>query len=590
MRATGSAVLAAGVIVATSAASQVLPQTAAPPLTIDVVAVTSDGSPVRDLRPEEVTVRLDGNARTVRSLQLVAGSDAPGPPSSAAMLAPPYETNAIPPGARSILLVIDDESLRSGDDARLKQAIAEMLTSLRATDRVALATVPQGGVRVDFTADRDRLTRASTAIGARAAASSVQDTLCHTRSVLDQLASTIDGVNGNPSPTILVLMTADLAGPRSDAGRAGQPAGACDVTQENFRAATRAFAGVRASFYLVQIEHAGGVAGDAMSRGGAVSASGIEHLADVMGAQTLGLARDNALNRIAKETAASYQLTFDAGAADRNGSLHRLDVSSTRAGLTVRAQPGVTRRTVTSTLRFVARTPVETLRDTNAYRDLPIRTTSVVSRRLADPNHRLMVIAMAEPIDAGTRIVSAAAALYDQTGKQAAAWVSRPEDLITPPVRGGLLVAPGTYRLRIAAADAAGHLGAVDSEVTVQLTTAGPLSMSSLAIGVSDASGDFKPRFELGPSDSTAAAFFELYGGRTNMQLGAAVEVAAAAGGPALVSAKPRWNSTSEPDRFTATTQLPIASLPPGDYVVRAILGVEGQPEGRILRTLRKTP
>jgi hypothetical protein len=238
----------------------------------------------------------------------------------------------------------------------------------------------------------------------------------------------------------------------------------------------------------------------------------------------------------------------------------------------------------------VARTPVETLRDTNAYRDLRIRTTSVVSRRLGDPNRRFMVIAMAEPVEAGTTIVSTAAALYDQSGRQIAVWISKPDDLVNPPVRAGLLAAPGTYRLRVAAADAAGRLGAVDSQVTAQLTPAGSLSLSSLVLGVTDASGDFRPKFELGPADSTAAAFFELYGGRTSMQLGAAVEVAAAPGGPALVSAQPRWNSTTESDRFTATAQLPIASLPPGDYIVRAIVRVEGQPEARILRTLRKTP
>ena len=33
---------------------------------------------------------------------------------------------------------------------------------------------------------------------------------------------------------------------------------------------------------------------------------------------------------------------------------------------------------------------------------------------------------------------------------------------------------------------------------------------------------------------------------------------------------------------------LPIAALPPSDYVVRAIVSVDGRPVGRVLRTLRK--
>jgi hypothetical protein len=34
---------------------------------------------------------------------------------------------------------------------------------------------------------------------------------------------------------------------------------------------------------------------------------------------------------------------------------------------------------------------------------------------------------------------------------------------------------------------------------------------------------------------------------------------------------------------------VPIASLPPGDYIIRAIVSVDGRPVGRVLRTLRKS-
>lgn len=41
-------------------------------------------------------------------------------------------------------------------------------------------------------------------------------------------------------------------------------------------------------------------------------------------------------------------------------------------------------------------------------------------------------------------------------------------------------------------------------------------------------------------------------------------------------------------NRYIATGVVPIGTLPPGDYVVRAIVGLEGQPMTRVTRTLRK--
>ena len=45
---------------------------------------------------------------------------------------------------------------------------------------------------------------------------------------------------------------------------------------------------------------------------------------------------------------------------------------------------------------------------------------------------------------------------------------------------------------------------------------------------------------------------------------------------------------SSEPDRFVATGSVNTAKLPPGDYVLRAVLSVNGQPAGRVFRTFRK--
>ena len=47
-------------------------------------------------------------------------------------------------------------------------------------------------------------------------------------------------------------------------------------------------------------------------------------------------------------------------------------------------------------------------------------------------------------------------------------------------------------------------------------------------------------------------------------------------------------SATSEPDRFILSASVPLAGLAPGDYIVRATVAVEGEPEGTLMRTLRK--
>jgi hypothetical protein len=86
----------------------------------------------------------------------------------------------------------------------------------------------------------------------------------------------------------------------------------------------------------------------------------------------------------------------------------------------------------------------------------------------------------------------------------------------------------------------------------------------------------------------SAIAFLELYG-RPTAPLGAKVELAATPDGEAIAAVPVAAAASSEPDRFTLTATLPLESLKPGDYIVRATIGVQGQPEGRIVRTLRKT-
>lgn len=157
---------------------------------------------------------------------------------------------------------------------------------------------------------------------------------------------------------------------------------------------------------------------------------------------------------------------------------------------------------------------------------------------------------------------------------------------------GGLTAAPGTYRLRAAARDDAGRNGTADTEVRVELTEAGDLRLSSIVLGLSRPAGasrtSFQPTLEF-TSEPVAITLVEIYGGQQGTRVAALVELARTIDGQPMISMPLAIGPTSQPDRFQATGAVPIENLPSGDYVVRVIVGLEGQSEGRVVRTIRKS-
>jgi VWFA-related protein len=571
----------------------------AEPLTLDILALSSDGRPVRDLKPEDLTIRLDGKTRTLRSLQLIPVGDAPGSgvrtPGPA--VPPPSATNVTTRTGRAIAIVIDDESLRAGEERRAKMAVTQLLDELPVTDRVALMTVPHGGVKVDFTTDRAKFKAALAPIVGQAPSTpqAGQAAACQTRTVLEHLLGVLATVDPAAGPTTFVLLTGGLAGPRSDTVRAvaggassvRSTVGMCELTPDLFQQVGNAVAQVRAQFYVVQAEHnlsGGSGETNAFFGGNDNPLVGMEHLAGVTGGQVLHLASntENALGRIARETSAHYLVSFDVDASERNNAGHRLEIKSVRSDVVVRARPTVV--IAKADAKGVKVAAKDTLRDAKPYRDVAIRAQAFASRNTGDDKLKLAVVV--DPIDPSVTFSAVAIGLYDAAGKLVAQWTARPENLTEKPMMAALLIAPGTYRMRVAANDAGGATGVVDSSITPALTTAGPLKLSNVVLGIAGAGG-FVPRLEFA-AEPAAIVFFEMYGGRANMQLGAQIQVSETVEGPTVATAPVQWSASAEPDKFNGRGEIPLAALKSGDYVVRVVVAADGQPEGRVIQTLRK--
>jgi hypothetical protein len=231
-------------------------------------------------------------------------------------------------------------------------------------------------------------------------------------------------------------------------------------------------------------------------------------------------------------------------------------------------------------------TAFDMVRSGRQFRDLPLRATAFSSRN-SGTSGAVDVIGLFEPIDASAKIMTAAAALFDENGNAQAYWQSDAgKPLTTWPTAIGLTVKPGIYRLRVAAIDANGRTGLVDDKIVAEIQKAGPLEVGGLVLGLSRAGG-FTPRLQFS-TEASAIAYVELYGGTENTQVSVVFEVARTTDGPAILSVNGMAAATTQEGKFAVTGAIPVGALEPGDYAIRAVVTVPGQGSGRVLRTLRK--
>ena len=563
---------------------------------VDFIALARDGMPITDLKLEEVAIRIDGKMRAVKNLKYVpASAEAPSggePPP------PPFATNTVTESGRQIVLVIDDSTLRVGNEPPLKTAIAEFLAQLPPRDQVALVTVPYGSVKANLTTDRDQVRQAVSLVTGQAPQSETTETAaCRTRTTLQALVGTMEIFGRTVGPTTFVFFTSSMMGPRQAqmsraAGGGANNIGMCELLPEEFQHAAAAATASHVTLYIVQ--HDSMVATTVPAAGGAPSGgsdsprAGIENLAGVTGATMLALAGaggETALTRIVRETGGYYLAMIEAEPNERAGGSHQLGVKISREGVAVHNRPDVIIGRTGDANRPTITQPQALVGDTRVYTELPIRVAAYNARNASDG--QVKVVALVEPADPSVNVTAAAAGLYDPRGRLAAQWVASPGDLGNSNIKVAMLAPPGGYRLRVAVTDAAGRRGTADYDLSAELMPAGKLKLSSIILGLSR-NGDFLPKLQFG-QEPVALALFEIYGGSVGAKVSVVIEVATTLNGPAMFQMPAAISATQEKDRYEVTSPIPIGSLPAGDYVIRAIVNLEGEAEGRVVRTLRKT-
>jgi len=558
------------------------------PLAVDFIAVHADGSPVADLETPDVEVRLNGRVRKILSVHRVAATAAaPAKTATTIQLPPPYATNEAVAVGRELVLLVDEQSFTAGHEQLLRNAVEGLLARLAPADRTMVVALPYGGVKAPFTVDQARIRQATAGIVAQGTRTeSGSDMAVRTRTFLESLDGFLQTQAGRRTPLTVVLFTAGLAAPRRDAPRT-MPPGVGELVVQHFKRITVTAGAARANFYVITpADIATSAAGWSENIAGANylgsdnPLEGIEHLAGATGGTRLPLdaTGTGSLVRVANETSAYYVAELEAERNEVFGRSRPLSVRVARSGVTVRARPEIT--FTDPTRRARASRIQDLLVSGDTVTDVSLRAAGFTVR---EAEGRLRVGVVVEPTDPGASLASVGALLVEANGRIAARWIGR--DAAQRPLVGAMAAPPGTYRLRVAAIDSAGRSGVVEETVEARLASVGPLSLGSLMLGVSR-NASVVPQLEFG-AEPTAIASFDIYGGAAGMGLMATLDVARDLDGPALV-ALPLTLTRADEGRVVATATVPIGALPPGDYVVRGVIRLDGGANARVVRTLRK--
>jgi hypothetical protein len=506
-----------------------------------------------------VTLKVGGKSRVITSLQLVTMDGlSPG--------AAPFATNIGLDScghSRRVVFVIDTESIRAGQEGPLRAAVIGFLAKLRPRDQVGVLAVPHGGMNVELTTQLDLVRDAFNQFTGAGSAGQMPDAASggSYQSVV-ALTGMLRAMSGSECPSTIVYIASSLMTPAGN-----QSFDTLNLVRETVGVA-------RAQVFVVQFEGGATIQG----AGPGTTSQGLASLASAGGGEFFGhlsLGEEDAIARIGRETSAYYVATFEADPSDRFNTRYPIALGSSRTDVRFLVRPDYERTRPAANTKVP--TPGDMLETPDAFRDLPMRAVGYSVRPVGADRDRLMwVRAIAEIVTPRAVLTAASAGLYSATGQLVARYDLSAADLAKPVLQAVLQAPPGQYRLRVAATDGKTS-GAVDCLIEVGLTPAGGLKMSSLMI---------EPKLQFS-TEPEASAVFEIYGQNTGQQLSIELTLTGAGVNPRpltpKISAAPR-----ELDKFIVLTPVPLADLPPGDYEVRAIVGVVGQASRTITTTLRK--
>jgi VWFA-related protein len=311
---------------------------------------------------------------------------------------------------------------------------------------------------------------------------------------------------------------------------------------------------------------------------------------------------DFAFRRLSLELSGYYLLGFEAEPGDRNGRPHAIKVDVRRKGVTVRSRREFTIEPIAAADPAHAGI-IAVLRDPLPATDIPIK---LATYSFQDPGSTKLRLLVAADIDRSVNTqgqISVGYVLVDFHNKLAGSQIDTAPSLALRKAEGSdgrtqqyfstIVTDPGKYTLKLVAIDDAGRRGSVERVVNAGLAKAGPIHATDLLVAGSapdGGSGPLAPTVSADVTGDTLHGYLELFADAPEPLDATSVtmEVAATQSSPPLQQTSvPLRTPADDPKCRIIGARLNIASLPPGDYVARAVINVGGRRVGQVVRSFR---
>lgn len=626
---------------------------------VDVHVVDGAGRPVPGLTPEEFAITVDGTPRSIVAANYVSHgvntSATPTAPAAPETAHPKFTSNregGLPAPGRTILLVVDEENIRTGYARAAAQAAGRFLDRLQPADRVGLVVMPRTRAAIDPTTDRSQVRDALTHVTGHLVSVNTQlDTIFALgvseafakRQDLKQWAGITARECGRPSapPSCPAEMDTYAEAMMADARQRGQnttraivslmdalaqlpgPKTLVYISEElpvapylseraEFNSLVSplgpAAAKAQATFYVLQLDRWLSDVEDRYENPTAwedadMRAFGLETVTSVTGGRRMMVSGrvEAAFDRVALEISGYYLLGFRSEAADRDGKGHEITVAVRRKGVEVRARKMFAYTADTATGGGDAAASVNrALRSASIETGLPmsVATYSLMEPASGAPQMRVLITAEIDRAVTKDAPFTVGYTLTDGAGRNAGAAV---EQVTLKPAVGhpdgplvytaAALVPPGAYTLRLAATDSALRLGSVAHRFTARPTDAGTAKLSELVVFDPYIAEAGKPR----PSVSATATgeltcYLEAYAGsQATGAVTARLELADGVDAAARAFAPLDVQPPDGAGRLRMSGSVPLDGVPSGDYIARAVFLTDGTAVARVLRPVHVT-
>jgi hypothetical protein len=277
-----------------------------------------------------------------------------------------------------------------------------------------------------------------------------------------------------------------------------------------------------------------------------------------------------------------YELGVESQPGDAANTSLPIDVKVTRPGLKVRSRASVAppvRSAAPLTERVTA-----LLRQPTDLAELPLTVSSFVTRG-DDPSLLRVVVAAEVAAERFTGPAEWSFAVFHE-GNMVATGQQRLDTAGPAPWPAALSakLLPGSYRLRVAAADASGRAGVLDVPLMVGLRAAGALQVSDLMLGVA-VKGRLQFRSSI-PAGAPLSGLLELLGADPAVldRARVVIDLVPAGSAEAVKRFQMAAHTGAAPTIVNNQVEIATADLKAGRYTAAATVMLDDQPIGRVSR------